>query len=148
MLFLKCALLQCSWKSFLRTKRRRCGQIWSAKVIEKCPIFSIKLKSDQMFAWQMSIYGRCLRWRNSHTPSYTYFTLASDISICIKKRCRVQGLRASRLETVSMYTRHYLQIRLRTLGWFLESQPLSVRWSKFIHYLLIAMLNLCSFHSL
>ena len=49
-------------------------------------------------------------------------------------------------ETMRMYTRHYFQIRLRTLGWYLKSQPVTVQWSKFIHYALIA--PICSLHPL
>ena len=61
-----------------------------------------------------------------------YLSSASDSTdICINKGCRVR-VSEHRFETMRMYTWH-LQIRLRTPRWFLESQPLTVRWSKFIH---------------
>ena len=46
----------------------------------------------------------------------------------------------------TVYTRHNFQIRLRNIWWYLESQRLIVRWIKFIHYALIAKLNIYSFH--
>ena len=51
----------------------------------------------------MNIYGRCLRWRNTHILPYTYLTSASDVSICIKKGCRVQGLTASLRNCENVY---------------------------------------------
>ena len=43
-------------------------------------------------------------------------------------------------------THFFVQVTLRTLVWFLESQPLTVQWSKFIYYPLIAVLHLACTH--